>query len=255
MSIPSRNYHIEFEYDGADFSGYQIQNDVRTIQSELQIALKKIYKEEININSAGRTDAGVHALAQSACFFAPEIMPCENVVRALNANLPEDIAVKTCSIKPDSFHPRFQAIYKIYRYSFYNGYNRKAIDRRVYYHHKGKLDITKIREAIKLLEGTHDFASFACLRGDESDKESTTRTIYEIKLIELPDNSYELYFKGEGFLYKMVRMLAGTILHYASSENDISFLLQYLEKPNRASAGPALPSHALTLIKVAYPSL
>lgn len=252
MSDTLINYHIEFEYDGTEFNGYQIQNNVRTIQGELQFALNKIFHQDIHVVSAGRTDAGVHAYAQSACFHAPDIMPCENLKRALNSNLPDDIAIKSCDIKPMNFHPRFNAIYKIYRYRFHTGYVRKAIDRNLSFHHRGKLDINKLKEAIKLFEGKHDFAAFACIRGDETGNEDTTRTIYEISLLELPDNTYEIHFKGEGFLYKMVRMITGTMLHYASNNYSIKEVEKYFVSPQRASAGPAVPGHGLALVKVGY---
>ena len=246
------NYQIEIEYDGTDFSGWQIQTPKRTIQGELQKALAVIYKQEIAVIGSGRTDSGVHAYAHAACFHAPNIIPFENIIKALNAHLPADIVVKTCKERPHDFHPRFDAKYKIYRYRFLTGTQRVAIDRRFIYHFKGKITPLKIFDACKTLEGTHDFKAFSCLRGDETGQENTTRTIYEIRVENPRENLYDLYFKGNGFLYKMVRMLTGSILHYASHESNPRDLTHLLTQGERSSAGPAAPSCGLTLMEVGY---
>jgi tRNA pseudouridine38-40 synthase len=247
-----KNYQIEIEYDGTDFFGWQVQPQKRTIQGELQSALAIIYQNEILIAGSGRTDAGVHACGQSACFQAPPSIPIENLIKAINANLPSDIVVRTCKERPLEFHPRFDAKYKIYRYRFLIGNQRSALERNFLYHFKGKVDPKKIFEACKILEGTHDFKAFSCLRGDESGNEDTVRTIYEIRIDNSRENIFDLYFKGNGFLYKMVRMLTGSIIHYASHESNAIVLQDLLDKGERSSAGPAAPSCGLTLMEVGY---
>lgn len=247
-----KNYQIEIEYDGTDFFGWQIQPQKRTIQGELQKALATIYSSDIPVTGSGRTDAGVHALGQSACFQATSNIPIENIIKALNSNLPEDIVIRTCQERPLNFHPRFDAKYKIYRYRFLIGQQRVAMERRFLYHFKGKIITQKIAEACKILEGAHDFKAFSCLRGDETGNEDTCRTIHEIRMENSKENIFDLYFKGNGFLYKMVRMLTGSILHYASHDSNPAILENLLTTGGRGSAGPAAPSCGLTLMEVGY---
>lgn len=249
---PIKNYQIEVEYDGTNFFGWQVQPEKRTIQGELQKALSVIYSSEISVLGSGRTDAGVHALGQSACFQAQDTIPTENIIKALNSNLPEDIVVRTCRERPLQFHPRFDAKYKIYRYRIVIGSQRSALERNFIYHFKGKVNQKKIAEACKIFEGTHDFKAFSCLRGDETGNEDTIRTLFEIKIENKKENHYDIYFKGNGFLYKMVRMLTGSILHYASHETTPAELQKLLQEGSRGSAGPAAPSHGLSLIEVGY---
>jgi len=247
-----KNYQIIIEYDGTDFFGWQIQPEKRTVQGEIQKALSIIYQSDIGVNGSGRTDAGVHAMGQSACFLAPNSIPENNIVKALNANLPKDIVIRNCLERPLDFHPRFHAKSKIYRYRFLIGSQRSALERNYIYHYKGKIDINKIYEGCKTMEGTHDFKAFSCLRGDESGNEDTVRTIYEIRVIQPHENLFELYFNGNGFLYKMVRMLTGSIIHFASHDSNIEELQELLRNGQRNVAGPAAPSHGLTLMEVQY---
>ena len=121
-----KNYQIIIEYDGTDFFGWQIQPEKRTVQGEIQKALSIIYQNDIGVNGSGRTDAGVHAMGQSACFLAPNSIPENNIVKALNANLPKDIVIRNCLERPLDFHPRFHAKSKIYRYRFLIG-DRKSV--------------------------------------------------------------------------------------------------------------------------------
>jgi tRNA pseudouridine38-40 synthase len=229
-----------------------VQPQKRTIQGEIQSALSTIYQSEILIAGSGRTDAGVHACGQSACFQAPPAIPIDNIIKALNANLPKDIVVRTCQERPLNFHPRFDAKYKVYRYRFLIGPQRSALERNFLYHYKGNINTKKIFEACKTLEGPHDFKAFSCLRGDETGKEDTVRTIFEIRIDNPQENIFELYFKGNGFLYKMVRMLTGSILHYAAHESNPIVLQNFLNQGERGSAGPAAPSCGLTLMEVGY---
>ena len=252
QATTNKNYQIEIEYDGTDFFGWQVQPDKRTIQGEIQKALTTIYQMDLILHGSGRTDAGVHALGQSACFQAPDSIPTDKIISALNANLPDDIVIRTCQERPIEFHPRFDAKSKIYRYRFLVGKQRSAIDRNFLYHFKGRINKQKIFEACKILEGTHDFKAFSCLRGDESGKEDTVRTIYGITIDNSQENIFDLYFRGNGFLYKMVRMLTGSILHYASHETTPSELQKLLSEGERGAAGPAAPSCGLTLIEVQY---
>lgn len=247
-----KNYQIIIEYDGTDFFGWQVQPEKRTIQGEIQNALSIIYQKEIGINGSGRTDAGVHAIGQTACFLAPSSIPEDKIIKALNANLPKDIVIRNCLERPLDFHPRFHAKSKIYRYRFLVGSQRSALERNFIYHYKGKIAVNKIYEGCKIMEGTHDFKAFSCLRGDENGTEDTVRTIYEIRVAQPHENLFELYFKGNGFLYKMVRMLTGSIIHFASHDSNSDELQELLRNGPRNSAGPAAPSHGLTLMEVHY---
>jgi tRNA pseudouridine38-40 synthase len=251
-NLTLKNYQITIEYDGTDFFGWQVQPDKRTIQGEIQNALSIIYQSNIAVSGSGRTDAGVHAIGQSACFLALPSIPEANIVKALNANLPKDIVIRNCIERPLDFHPRFNAKSKIYRYCFLIGSQRSALERNFIYHYKGKIEPKKIYEGCKIIEGTHDFKAFSCLRGDENGSEDTVRTIYEIRVVQPHENIFELYYKGNGFLYKMVRMLTGSIIHYASHDSNSDELYELLRNGTRGAGGPAAPSHGLTLMEVGY---
>lgn len=246
-----KHYKITIEYEGTNFSGWQVQPNKRTVQNEIEKALTQIYKKDIRIAGSGRTDTFVHALGQVAKFSAQDSISPEKITKALNANLPEDIAVVSCEETDEHFHPRFHAKSKIYRYQIKTGYKRPVLDRNFRYHYKSKLDIDMLHESAKLLEGLHDFTSFACVRGNENGEEDNHREIRKIT-INIKDEHIDIFFEGTGFLYKMVRMLAGTMLQYASAKLNKDELLNYLEQPEIASAGPALPGHGLTLMEVHY---
>ncbi|PCJ59186.1 MAG: tRNA pseudouridine(38-40) synthase TruA [Planctomycetota bacterium] len=245
------NYHIIIEYDGTNYSGWQIQNDKKTIQGEIQIALNKIYQQKVNCTGAGRTDAGVHALGQSASFQAPDNIAIEKIPLALNANLPNDIVIKNCTKVNADFHPRYNALTKRYDYKVLSGHIGSALERNKLYHYRVKLDINLVKEASLKFIGEKDFGAFSCLRGSETGDENTIRTIYSINITE-NNQILNISIKGSGFLYKMVRMIVGTLLQAGSQKISLNEIDQIFETSNRQAAGPAVPGHGLYLIEVGY---
>lgn len=246
-----QNYKLTIEYDGTNFNGWQTQPDKRTIQNEIEKALQAIYQSELKVVGAGRTDTGVHAKGQVATFMGPNKIPLNKIPKALNANLPADISIVNIEEVPNDFHPRFQAQWKIYQYQLQFGYTRPTISRNFRYHHKSKLDVNLLHAAKELLIGTHDFKAFSCLRGTETGSEDYTRTIHDISIVTM-QNEINIIYKGNGFLYKMVRMLTGSLLLVASGKMSLAELNQFIQNGAIGSAGPALPGFGLVLLEVIY---
>ena len=236
-------------YDGTNFHGYQVQVNKRTVQAELEQALQKLHKgEHIKTVASGRTDAGVHAYGQVVHFDSSLYIPTDRWPYALNAVLPDDIVVKKAELVNDDFHARFSVEKKEYRYIIHRS---KQVDvfRRLYsYHYPYPLDINKIKEAMKLFQGTHDFTSFCSAR---TEVENKVRTIYEMDCIE---NGDELVFTlvGNGFLYNMVRIIVGTLLEVGQGKITPDSITDIIKAQNREKAGKTVPGHGLYLWKVYY---
>ena len=242
-------YKCIVSYDGTLFDGYQIQKDKRTIQNEIQIALKKLYQTEIKITSSGRTDKGVHALGQVFSYSADKEIDCYKIKKALNTYLPKDISVVSVETINDDFHPRGNAKSKEYLYKLNIG-TFNPIERNYVYQHGYNLDIKKLRKAAKLFEGTHNFKNFCT--NDEEEKKTFVRTIEKIKVIQDGD-IISLTFIGTGFLRYMVRMIIGTLIAYNDGKIDLDNIKFSLDErcPNRTIY--KVPSEGLYLMKVTYP--
>ncbi|MBT2663634.1 tRNA pseudouridine(38-40) synthase TruA [Bacillus sp. ISL-45] len=236
-------------YDGTSFSGYQVQPGKRTVQGELEKALAKLNKgKSIRVSASGRTDAGVHARGQVIHFDSTlEIEPARWQI-ALNSLLPDDIAVSLVEHARPDFHARFDAAGKEYRYFLLLSKFRNPFKRNYAYQFQYELDLEVMREAARLLLGTHDFTSFCSAKTEVEDR---VRTLQEIDIFE--ENGLLVFrFVGDGFLYNMVRILVGTLLEVGSGRRAADSMQQLLEDQDRTQAGKTAPGHGLYLWKVFY---
>ncbi|KAA0544071.1 tRNA pseudouridine(38-40) synthase TruA [Bacillus sp. BGMRC 2118] len=237
-------------YDGSDFFGYQIQPNRRTVQSEIEGALKTMHKgNDIKVYASGRTDAGVHAVGQVIHFDSPFMIPANKWKIALNSLLPNDISIHHSQVVSNDFHARFGVLRKEYRYKIETNQDRNVFTRNYVYHFPYALDYVSIKEAIKYLVGTHDFTSFCSAKTEVEDK---VRTIYEIEFSEDRDGELLFRFVGNGFLYNMIRILVGTLLEVGQGIKKPIEILEILEAKNRQKAGKTVPGTGLYLWKVYY---
>jgi tRNA pseudouridine38-40 synthase len=246
-----RRIRITLSYDGTDFHGWQRQPNVPTIQGWLQHVLAEIEGRPVNVDGSGRTDAGVHALAQVAAFNLDNPIPILNLRRAMNRLLPAAIRVLTAEEAPADFHPRYQARSKTYDYRIFRGEVCSPFERRYVHHYPYPLDVEAIAAAAPLLEGEHDFSAFAA--SDESDREgeSCVRTIFESRAAPAGERlTYRV--RGSGFLKHMVRNLVGTLLEVGKGNLDAEGLRALLTPGPKARAGPTAPPQGLFLIEVEY---
>ena len=254
-SLRSRNFKLEIEYDGRHYHGWQVQNGKRTtdygrrtIQETLEKTLQKILQEKIKLIVAGRTDAGVHALAQVANFKSLSRMPLEKLRWALNCLLPEDIKVARIKSVGLNFNSRFGAKSKLYRYIILNRkYSSALLANRVYFFHH-HLNVGLMRREAKFLLGRHNFTSF---QAADIRPRNPLRTIKFIKIIKDKDLLY-IDIQADSFLYNMVRNIAGTLLEIGRGKFSKGSMVKILRSRNRKLAGPTLPAKGLCLMKVRY---
>lgn len=244
-------YFITFSYDGTNFSGYQKQPRERTIQNELEKALKEINEnKKVEVHASGRTDAKVHALNQKAHFDLDIKITKEKLKKALNSILPEDIHIKNVEEVSDNFHARYNAKGKEYIYKINMGeYN--PLERNYVYQYNNRLDVTEIERAMKYLEGTHNFKSFT--KTDE-EKDDYVRTLSQTNLIrDLKDvNKITLVFVGTGFLRYMVRNMVGTLIEVGEGKRKSEDIITILKEQNRTHAGKTAAPEGLYLKNVFY---
>ena len=244
-------YFITFSYDGTNFSGYQKQPRERTIQNELEKALKEINEnKKVEVHASGRTDAKVHALNQKAHFDLDIKITKEKLKKALNSLLPEDIHIKNVEEVSDNFHARYNAKGKEYIYKINMGeYN--PLERNYVYQYNNRLDVTEIERAMKYLEGTHNFKSFT--KTDE-EKDDYVRTLSQTNLIrDLKDvNKITLVFVGTGFLRYMVRNIVGTLIEVGEGKRKSEDIITILKEQNRTHAGKTAAPEGLYLKNVFY---
>ena len=243
-----RNLRIVVEYDGTDFYGWQIQKGVRTVQGELQRAVGEIVGRDTLVIGAGRTDAGVHARGQVANFHTLSRLSCPKWVLALNAHLPEDVAVVAADDVPLDFHSQFAARVKTYRYTILNRAARTALERRLVHRVTAPLDVAAMEAGAKLLIGTHDFRAFG---SEMSKKENTVRTIHTFPVAR-EGESIRFEVTGDGFLYNQVRSMVGTLLEVGFGKRPPSWVREVLETHDRTKAGANVPARGLTLLEVRY---
>ena len=243
-----RNIKLTIEYDGTNFNGWQIQKDKRTVQEEIQIALAKVLKEEVQITGSGRTDAGVHALGQVANFKTDKTIKPQELLFAINTMLPVDIVVLQVEEVEESFNARNSAKKKHYRYVINNGKFPSALNAYREYHFKYFLDTETMQMAADDLIGEHDYKAF-CASG--STVKDTTRTIHLLKVNRLGDRVI-IDIVGNGFLYNMVRIIVGTLLDIGSGKLDICTMKNMLETKDRALGGRTSGPEGLYLVDVEY---
>jgi len=242
-------YKIILEYDGTNYSGWQRQKNTRdTIQQILENKLSILNKSYVLAISAGRTDAGVHAKEQVINFKLEVDIPIERLPFALNSLLPKDIICKDAKEVDSEFHARYDTQGKLYRYRLSNCKFPSVFTRNYVYNIRSNIDFGKIKKAAPLLVGTHDFASF---QNSGSDIVDTVRTIKRIDISEVEDE-YHFAIEGNGFLYKMVRIIMGTFIEIGLNKIELSELNNILKAKDRRRAGFTAPAKGLTLMKVYY---
>jgi tRNA pseudouridine38-40 synthase len=247
-----RRIRIQLSYDGTDYHGWQVQPGLRTIQGALEEVLSEIEGKPVQVSGSGRTDAGVHALAQVAAFNLDNPIPVANLLRAMNRLLPADIRITTAEEAREDFHPRFEAKAKTYEYRIFRGEICLPFERRYVYHHPYPLRVEEMMEAAPLLEGEHDFTAFAATDDRDELGASKVRTIFCSRL-SLENDRLIYRVTGSGFLKHMVRNIVGVLLEIGKGNIDRAGLLSRLEPGCDVPPGPTAPARGLFLISVAYP--
>jgi len=234
-------------YDGAAFQGWQRQSAGRTVQGVMEDAVRAVTKEAAPVAGSGRTDAGVHACGQVCSFETDCRLAPETLVRALNANLPEDVAVRAASDQPSGFHARFSVRRKTYVYRAYVAPERDPLRRRAL-HLRDVPDLAAMREAARFLVGRHDFRSFATSVPPEK---STIRTLMALRVLQARDE-LRFFATADGFLRHMVRALVGQLLRVGSGKDTPREAARILATADRAVGPAAAPGHGLVLWRVDY---
>lgn len=246
-------------YDGAPWKGWQSQAGGGSVQDVIEGALRELVGERVVVHGSGRTDAGVHARAQVAHIETPTTvrMPHESWVRALNVRLPRSIRMLKCEDVADDFHARFSAVGKVYEYRVWRGGVLSPFEASRAWHLYGKMDMEALRGCAALLQGTHNFARLSANRGDLTEDErrenaaGLTRTVSRLEVHEEGD-ILRLEFEGSGFLYKMVRMMAATLMHVARGREPVAWLRDFIETPVGEKSSHCAPADGLYLVRVMY---
>jgi tRNA pseudouridine38-40 synthase len=251
------SFKVTLAYDGTDYVGWQRQAAGVSIQGLLEDALRGLDGRDVRVTGAGRTDAGVHALGQVASFTLERTFSPDTLLRALNAHLPDAIRVLAVSEAPPTFHPRFGARAKTYRYRIWNGDVISPFERRYAWHLAGRLDVGAMRAAASLIAGRHNFASF---RATGASTQTTEREVFVSRIAEhtqseLPNPEfltivYEI--SGSGFLRHMVRIIVGSLVEVGRGRRPVAWIEDLLALPDRTAAGPTAPAVGLFLVGVEY---
>jgi tRNA pseudouridine38-40 synthase len=246
-----RNLKLTLQYDGTNYVGWQRQDSGTSIQALLEDALAPIEGSRITVHGAGRTDAGVHALAQVASVSLAASIEAPILARALNAELPRDVRVLSVQEVEPGFHARFSATGKLYEYRIVNAPIVSPFIQRYVWHVTPPLDIDAMRNAAEPLAGVHDFAAF---QGSGSAVASTERIVRAITWEDGGgyDRPLVMRIEGNGFLRHMVRNIAGTLVEVGMGRRDVSRAAEILASRNRTEAGPTAPPQGLFLVSVDY---
>ncbi len=236
-------------YDGTNYCGWQVQPNGNTIQAELTAALEQLLRHRVSLIGASRTDSGVHARGNVCVFDTTVRMPAEKMSYALNTYLPPDIRIQDSCEVPLTFHPRFCRTVKTYEYRILNRRFADPCQRLYSYFCYRPLNVEAMREAAGYLTGTHDFTSFCTHKPDVTDH---VRTIMDFSILE-EDGLITLRITGNGFLYNMVRIIAGTLIRVGIGDFEPSYVKEALEARDREMAGETARPEGLTLIRIEYP--
>ena len=244
-----RNIKMTVEYDGSRYKGFQrLKDNDMTIQGKIESVLSKMTNEDIEIIGSGRTDMGVHAYGQVVNFKTNNTDSIEKIQKYLYEYLPEDIVIRNIEETSERFHSRYNAKSKVYLYRIDNNKFHSAFNRRYSYHVEKKLDINLMIKGSEFLIGEHDFTSFA---SSKSKKKSNVREIYSIEIKE-NKNLIEIYIEGNGFLYNMVRIIAGALVDVGLRKKSPEDIRTMLEAKNRIKSSDTAPAKGLFLYKVKY---
>ena len=244
-----RNFKVTLQYEGTRYQGWQKQESTdNTIQGKLEALLSKMAGTKVEIQGSGRTDAGVHAAGQVANFHLDTDQSPSQIMDYMNFYLPEDIAVISIEEVPERFHSRLNAKGKTYLYRVINSPVPHIFDRKYAWTVEEKLDVDAMRKAAAFLEGTHDYKAFTSLK---KSKKSTVRTV-ECILIECVEDEIRFTFRGDGFLYHMVRIMMGTLIEVGLHKKKPEEITGIFEKGLRENAGELVPAKGLTLLEVRY---
>lgn len=243
-----RRIKLTVAYDGTDYCGWQVQPNGITVEGVLNQALSELTGEEIKVTGASRTDAGVHAEGNVAAFDTKTGIPPERIAYAVNQRLPEDIVVVKSEEVPADWHPRYQDSVKTYEYRILNREMPDPIYRFTTFHVSYSLNLDAMREAAVYLRGEHDFKSFCSIH---TDVKSTVRTIYDL-IIEKDGDVITLRISGNGFLYNMVRIIAGTLINVGRGAWPPEKIKEILEAADRGKAAATAPAKGLVLKHIRY---
>ena len=243
-----RNIKLIIEYDGKKFGGWQKQPTKLNIQGEIEQAIKEITGEDVELIASGRTDSGVHSLGQVANFKTNSNIEIEKVAIAINSKLKKSIVIKKAEEVSEDFHARYSCKGKKYRYIINNSQQGTAIYRDLECHIPQKLDVEKMRKAIKYFEGEHDFKGF---KASGTSSKNTIRTIYKAE-IKQEGERIIIELTGSGFMYNMVRIIAGTIVDVGLGRIKPEEIPRIINLKDRNKAGKTLPAHGLYLVEVYY---
>jgi tRNA pseudouridine38-40 synthase len=256
----SRRLKLIVAYDGAPFAGWQSQSHRNTVQDHLERTFERVTGGNVRVHGAGRTDAGVHALAQCAHVDVLKFLPADRWIKALNALLPSAIRVLRCRYVSKHFHARLSAKGKIYRYRIWTARILPPFEYRRAWHIPQPLDLKIFKSAAKHFVGTHDFASFAANRGKSASRTNSFRdepepsTIRIINSVRVRQKApcLTIEFDGDGFLYKMVRLMVGALVKCALGKNRVEEIMSRLDSDKVGSARFAAPAKGLYLVRVRY---
>ena len=243
-----RNIKLVIEYDGKNFNGWQKQPNKLNIQGEIERAIEEITGEKIDLIASGRTDAGVHSLGQVANFKTNSTIDIDKFPYAINSKLKKSILIKSAEEVPERFHSRYSVHSKTYRYTINNSKFGTALYRDMEYHFPIKLDENKMQEASKYFEGEHDFKAF---KASGTSSKSSVRTIYKAE-VKREGERVIIELTGNGFLYNMVRIIAGTLVDVGTYKILPEYVKNIIEKKERKNAGKTLPAKGLCLVEVQY---
>lgn len=243
-----RNIKLVIEYDGKDFNGWQKQPNKLNIQGEIEKAIQNITGEEVELYASGRTDAGVHSFGQVANFKTESKIPIEKIAIAINSQVKNSIRIINAEEVDERFHSRYCCKKKTYRYVINNSVYGSAVYRNLEYHMPMKLDIDKMKNAISYFEGEHDFKAF---KSSGTSSKSSVRTIYKA-IVKQEENRIMIELTGNGFLYNMVRIIAGTLVDVGVGKIKSDAIPEIIESKDRTRAGKTLPPQGLFLVNVEY---
>lgn len=248
------NYKLLLQYDGTDFHGWQIQDELRTVQGELTSALSLIDGRSVSVHGSGRTDAGVHAEGQVASVDIQRDISPEKLRAAINANTGRDVRVLTVEPAADDFHARYSALEKTYVYRIVNGPVISPFWWRYAHHDARRLDLETMKRGAELFLGKHDWTAFSAAQSDVEDR---VRTITRLEILPRVDERLrgsliEIRASADGFLRYMVRAIVGTLLAVGRAELDLDSIGEAIETGKRPLAAVTAPAHGLTLLSVRY---